>query len=245
MARPVSLIPYHNDVRFQFDKIIAHYSTTWNCFWFCVLYTVSQCIPNLVVTHPEMDMFTVAFVSPLSVGSPYTAQKAPTCARRCLTMKAGKKRTKGRVADQPDERQASSSSNVIEIDGTVIESLPSAVFKVELENQAVVLGHISGKIRKNYIRIVVGDKVKVELSPYDLTKGRITCTLSLSTGFVRCFHVSNALRSPLQVGVAHTHVLQYCTSPSVVNYFRTVVVLLCILLVFCLDFFSRTSQLWF
>lgn len=63
----------------------------------------------------------------------------------------------------------------IEIDGVVMESLPSANFKVELENGAPVLAHISGKIRKNYIRILVGDKVRVEVSPYDLTKGRIVC----------------------------------------------------------------------
>lgn len=67
-------------------------------------------------------------------------------------------------------------STTIEIDGIVTESLPSANFLVELENKHVVHAHISGKIRKNYIRILVGDKVKCELSPYDLTKGRITCT---------------------------------------------------------------------
>lgn len=71
-------------------------------------------------------------------------------------------------------------SKTIEIDGTVLESLPSAVFKVELENKAVVLGHISGRIRKNYIKILVGDKVRCELSPYDLSKGRITCKFCLS-----------------------------------------------------------------
>ncbi len=70
-------------------------------------------------------------------------------------------------------------ATVIEVDGVVLESLPSAVFKVELENGAIVLGHISGKIRKNYIKILVGDKVRCELSPYDLTKGRITCTSSV------------------------------------------------------------------
>ncbi|CDF35996.1 Translation initiation factor IF1, Rhodoplastic [Chondrus crispus] len=65
-------------------------------------------------------------------------------------------------------------ATTIEIDGIVTESLPSAVFTVQLENDAVVRGHISGKIRKNYIKILVGDKVRCELSPYDLTKGRIT-----------------------------------------------------------------------
>ncbi|AKG05572.1 MULTISPECIES: translation initiation factor IF-1 [Salimicrobium] len=64
--------------------------------------------------------------------------------------------------------------DVIEIEGTVVETLPNAQFKVELENQHTVLAHVSGKIRMNFIRILPGDKVTVELSPYDLTKGRIT-----------------------------------------------------------------------
>ena len=64
--------------------------------------------------------------------------------------------------------------DVIEVEGTVIESLPNTNFKVELENGYVVLAHISGKLRMNYIKILPGDKVKVELSPYDLSKGRIT-----------------------------------------------------------------------
>ena len=64
--------------------------------------------------------------------------------------------------------------DVIEVEGNVIEALPNTNFKVELENGYVVLAHISGKLRMNYIKILPGDKVKVELSPYDLTKGRIT-----------------------------------------------------------------------
>ncbi len=64
--------------------------------------------------------------------------------------------------------------DVIEMEGTINESLPNATFKVQLENGMVVLAHISGKIRKNFIRILPGDKVKLELSPYDLTRGRIT-----------------------------------------------------------------------
>ena len=64
--------------------------------------------------------------------------------------------------------------DVIEVEGTVVEALPNTNFKVELENGYVVLAHISGKLRMNYIKILPGDKVKVELSPYDLTKGRIT-----------------------------------------------------------------------
>ena len=63
---------------------------------------------------------------------------------------------------------------MIEIEGTVTETLPNAMFKVQLENGYEVLAHISGKMRVNYIRILPGDRVKVEMSPYDLTKGRIT-----------------------------------------------------------------------
>ena len=63
--------------------------------------------------------------------------------------------------------------DVIELEGTVIEALPNAMFQVELENGHRVLAHISGKLRMNFIRILPGDKVTIELSPYDLTKGRI------------------------------------------------------------------------
>lgn len=63
---------------------------------------------------------------------------------------------------------------LIEVEGTVIEALPNAIFRVELENGHEILGHISGKLRMNYIRILPGDKVTVELSPYDLNRGRIT-----------------------------------------------------------------------
>ncbi|HEU0265922.1 MAG TPA: translation initiation factor IF-1 [Geobacterales bacterium] len=62
----------------------------------------------------------------------------------------------------------------IEVEGTVIEPLPNAMFRVKLENGHVVLAHISGKMRKYFIKILAGDKVTVELSPYDLTRGRIT-----------------------------------------------------------------------
>ncbi|WP_258088244.1 translation initiation factor IF-1 [Weissella fangxianensis] len=65
-------------------------------------------------------------------------------------------------------------SDVIEISGVVKETLPNAMFTVELENGADILAHVSGKIRKNFIRILPGDRVAVEMSPYDLTKGRIT-----------------------------------------------------------------------
>ncbi|NMA61689.1 MAG: translation initiation factor IF-1 [Firmicutes bacterium] len=64
--------------------------------------------------------------------------------------------------------------DAIEVEGTVIEPLPNAMFRVELDNGHKVLAHISGKMRMNFIRILPGDKVTVELSPYDLTRGRIT-----------------------------------------------------------------------
>ena len=67
-----------------------------------------------------------------------------------------------------------SKGDAIEIEGKVLENLPNAMFKVELENGHVVLAHISGKMRMHYIRILPGDTVTVELSPYDLTRGRIT-----------------------------------------------------------------------
>jgi translation initiation factor IF-1 len=62
----------------------------------------------------------------------------------------------------------------IEVEGTILEPLPNAMFRVELENGHKVLAHISGKMRMHFIRILSGDKVKIELSPYDLTRGRIT-----------------------------------------------------------------------
>jgi translation initiation factor IF-1 len=64
--------------------------------------------------------------------------------------------------------------DAIEVEGTVLEPLPNAMFRVELENGHKILAHISGKMRLHYIKILPGDKVKVELSPYDLTRGRIT-----------------------------------------------------------------------
>ncbi|HVE80608.1 MAG TPA: translation initiation factor IF-1 [Candidatus Dormibacteraeota bacterium] len=68
----------------------------------------------------------------------------------------------------------SDTKEVIELTGTVLETLPNAMFKVELENGHVVLAHISGKMRMHYIKILPGDKVTLEMTPYDLTKGRIT-----------------------------------------------------------------------
>jgi translation initiation factor IF-1 len=66
-----------------------------------------------------------------------------------------------------------SKEDVIEVEGTVLEPLPNAMFRVELKNGHKILAHVSGKIRMNYIRILPGDRVTVELSPYDLTRGRI------------------------------------------------------------------------
>ena len=64
--------------------------------------------------------------------------------------------------------------DIIEMQGTVRESLPNAMFQVELESGHMILAHISGKLRMNFIRIIPGDKLKIEMSPYDLTRGRIT-----------------------------------------------------------------------
>lgn len=67
-----------------------------------------------------------------------------------------------------------SKQDVIEVTGVILEALPNAMFKVELENKHVILAHISGKIRMNFIKILPGDRVTVELTPYDLNRGRIT-----------------------------------------------------------------------
>ena len=67
-----------------------------------------------------------------------------------------------------------SKDDSIEFEGTILETLQNTVFRVKLENGHVVTAHISGRMRKNYIRILTGDKVKIEMTPYDLTKGRIT-----------------------------------------------------------------------
>ena len=64
--------------------------------------------------------------------------------------------------------------DVIEVEPTVLEKLPNAMFQVELDNGHKIIAHLSGKLRKNFIRIIPGDSVKIEMSPYDLTKGRIT-----------------------------------------------------------------------
>jgi translation initiation factor IF-1 len=79
-----------------------------------------------------------------------------------------KKHTKSQTSGKKPTKE------VIELEGTVLETLPNALFKVELENGHVVLAHISGKMRMHYIRIIPGDRVALEMTPYDLTKARIT-----------------------------------------------------------------------
>ncbi len=74
------------------------------------------------------------------------------------------------------------SKDVIEAEGVVAEALPNALFRIELENGNEVLGHLSGKMRMHYIKVIPGDRVKLEMSPYDLTKGRITHRLQIDKG---------------------------------------------------------------
>jgi translation initiation factor IF-1 len=79
------------------------------------------------------------------------------------------------AADKPEASDAEGSKeDAIEVEGSVVEPLPNAMFRVELDNGHRVLAHVSGKMRMNFIRILPGDRVKVELSPYDLSRGRIT-----------------------------------------------------------------------
>jgi translation initiation factor IF-1 len=89
----------------------------------------------------------------------------------CRSARTGIHRESGEVRTPVAKRDA------IEVEGTVIEPLPNTMFAVELENGHRVLAHISGKLRMNFIRILPGDRVRVELSPYDLTRGRITYRL--------------------------------------------------------------------
>lgn len=74
----------------------------------------------------------------------------------------------------PPTQDSMAKDDVIEFEGTISETLPNTMFRVKLENGHEIIAHISGRMRKNYIRILTGDKVKVEMTPYDLTKGRIT-----------------------------------------------------------------------
>jgi translation initiation factor IF-1 len=88
---------------------------------------------------------------------------------------ASQKRTKKVVKKNADSSAVSNNrKEVIKLTGKVVEALPGTKFRIELENGHIIIGHMSGKMRKNYIRLVPGDKVDVELTPYDLTKGRIS-----------------------------------------------------------------------
>lgn len=78
------------------------------------------------------------------------------------------------AAPPTEERPRRENPDALAVDGRVVDALPNAMFTVELENGHSVLGHLGGKMRKNYIRVLPGDRVVVELSPYDLTRGRIT-----------------------------------------------------------------------
>ncbi len=91
-----------------------------------------------------------------------------------LGAKRQKKKRKGRDQSREESAPKDRSDKAVEVEGTVKESLPNAMFKVALENEFEVLAHVSGKMRKFFIRILPGDKVRLELSPYDLTRGRIT-----------------------------------------------------------------------
>src|SRR5687768_18611462 len=95
--------------------------------------------------------------------------------RRTSRIRSPSRQTgRGFWASRRSNKEGMSKEDAIEVTGTVLETLPNAMFQVELENKHRVLAHISGKMRKHFIRILPGDKVLVELSPYDLTRGRIT-----------------------------------------------------------------------
>ena len=101
-------------------------------------------------------------------GGQRQAPRAGARARRMASRAAQREKQQARVQEGAQKEEA------IEIDGLVTEALPNVMFRIQLDNGPIILGHISGKMRKNYIRLVPGDRVKVELSPYDLTRGRIT-----------------------------------------------------------------------
>lgn len=95
-----------------------------------------------------------------------TGSRAGARARRMASRAAQREKQQARTGPAKEE--------AIEIDGLVTEALPNVMFRIQLDNGPIILGHISGKMRKHYIKLVPGDRVKVELSPYDLTRGRIT-----------------------------------------------------------------------
>jgi len=94
-------------------------------------------------------------------------------AKKSATKPSGKRRKQGPDLDDAP-RELTGSDKAVEVEGAVQESLPNAMFKVQLDNGFQVLAHVSGKMRKFFIRILPGDRVRMELSPYDLTRGRIT-----------------------------------------------------------------------
>ncbi len=91
--------------------------------------------------------------------------------------RGGRPKPRPRAAPRPEPTSVSKKEEAIEVEATVVEPLPNAMFRVELENKHQVLAHISGKMRKHFIRILPGDRVLVELSPYDLSRGRIVYRL--------------------------------------------------------------------
>ncbi len=91
-----------------------------------------------------------------------------------MARKRGGRPPRGNAPVEKAAKTATPKEEAIEVDGTIVEPLPNAMFRVELTNGHRVLAHVSGKIRMNFIRILPGDRVLVELSPYDLTHGRIT-----------------------------------------------------------------------
>ena len=127
----------------------------------------------------DWDADTVLLVNGKTAGSGIRRKKSGSMYRSTETSRsaaAGRIRRSERrfrnIKDQKMEENMSK-ADVIEIEGTVVEKLPNAMFQVQLENGHTVLAHISGKLRMNFIKILPGDKVTIELSPYDLTKGRI------------------------------------------------------------------------
>jgi len=100
----------------------------------------------------------------------------PRPARRSVAARPGRRRFPAAIhhLDYQEKPLPKPKEDAIVLEGTILESLPNAMFRVELDNGHKVLAHISGKMRMHYIRILPGDKVQVELTPYDLTRGRIT-----------------------------------------------------------------------
>mmetsp|Transcript_13050 Transcript_13050/g.19539 ORF Transcript_13050/g.19539 Transcript_13050/m.19539 type:complete len:140 (-) Transcript_13050:114-533(-) len=131
---------------------------------------------TILILVSLLPVFSSAFVVPFSVQRCNVAKHLDTRStqeRGAITELFAKKKKASGVADKPKERKVA--SDKIEVEGIVKEALPNAMFRVEVAaTNSVLLCTISGKIRKNFVKILVGDIVKVELSPYDLTRGRIT-----------------------------------------------------------------------